>query len=387
MSFYQYRLLLRFFHVSKLFRYLITLRDFVFYRRRKPFQPLKLYIEVSSVCGFRCPTCFNSVIRRPGIMMNFDRYKEIVDSARPVYLELTSMGESFYNKELSEMVNYAKQKRIYTKLITNGFNLDEKKARALVNTGIDYLIFSLDSLVEEVYDRVRSKGKLPGVIENIKCFQKLRDEHSPDTKVGVYFLISALNIDSFSRTLELAEELNFDKIWVGLAYKLFETPNEIFILEEQDSETRQRYIDAMKAARAFAHKSGRNDVVSAIDYCLDIMIDHWSNRKSESRKLCYSCLYNPYILADGTLLPCCLSGMAAVTDKNIADLMSMGNVFDSGFMDSWQSEKAARVRRSILEDRSNFAICRDCDYEEGKLFGVFNRLSHLIYRSGKSNKA
>jgi len=108
--------------------------------------------------------------------------------------------------------------------------------------------------------------------------------------------------------------------------------------------------------------------------------DEWEKKICVGRKVCLNGLYNPYVLVDGTLIPCCHGAMSVLTNPQNREQMTMGNVFESGFMRAWRSEKAVKVRRAVLENRRNFGYCRECFYDEKGLFGIFYKISQLIYK-------
>lgn len=59
---------------------------------------------------------------------------------------------------------------------TNGVLLDEKLARDLINSGLDNIFFSVDSINPEKYEQIRIGAKYENVIENIKRFTAINEE-------------------------------------------------------------------------------------------------------------------------------------------------------------------------------------------------------------------
>ena len=77
--------------------------------------------------------------------------------------------------DLVEMVRYAKGKGIKEiSFITNGFKLDKKLSRDLVNAGLDYFSVSIDG-VGEKYNEIRYPSRFDEMVQRLKTMRELRD--------------------------------------------------------------------------------------------------------------------------------------------------------------------------------------------------------------------
>ena len=97
-----------------------------------PHPPLFIYIEPINACNLNCPFCATAAIEREKRPLDFKLYKkainEIVSLGWHKYarLGLQGQGESLLNKDILEMVKYAKIKGIaQVELITNATLLSE----------------------------------------------------------------------------------------------------------------------------------------------------------------------------------------------------------------------------------------------------------------------
>lgn len=181
--------------------------------------PFLVIIDVANVCNFRCEFCFQSVekdtLKKMGFkpnIMSLSLFKKTVDELKnfPEQLRRLYMfahGESLLNKNLPDMIVYAKEQDI-TKVIqitTNASLLTPELSMKLINAGLDELRVSVEGLSSEKYKEVAGVDiDFDAFVENIKFFYSNRG------KCKVY--IKAINI-----ALEAGEEEKFYKIFEDIS--------------------------------------------------------------------------------------------------------------------------------------------------------------------------
>ena len=139
--------------------------------------PIRLWVEITSTCNLRCIMCPQSdpsSIERG--FMDFGLFKKVIDELKSsVYdVNLHHRGESLLHPQLPQMIDYARKAGFYTRLHTNGTILDEKKAKAIINTELDFLSFSFDGFTAETYEKIRPPANFETTINNISNFLKLK---------------------------------------------------------------------------------------------------------------------------------------------------------------------------------------------------------------------
>ena len=141
------------------------------------YPPLRLWVEPTDVCNLRCVMCPQST-ERPFAKgyMEFDLFRKIVDEAKGfVYdVNLHHRGESTIHPRLPDMVRYAKDAGLYTRLHSNATLLDEAMATALIENGLDLLSFSFDGYDRESYEKIRVKAKFDRTLGNIVRFLEVK---------------------------------------------------------------------------------------------------------------------------------------------------------------------------------------------------------------------
>ncbi len=145
-------------------------------------KPLSIDIETASICDLACPHCSREYIVTPDKVMSEDLYKKIIketiDMGVPS-IKLNWRGEPLLNPKLSKMISYAKENGILEVLInTNAVSLTEKKAEAIINSGLDVMIYSFDGGSKKTYEKMRPgrfiDNKFEKVYENIKKFSEIK---------------------------------------------------------------------------------------------------------------------------------------------------------------------------------------------------------------------
>ena len=125
--------------------------------------PFSLYLDPSSACNFKCnfcPTGHEDLVKesysRRALKMEY--FTKVIDGLsqfeKPLkVLRMNKIGEPTLNKNLIEMVNYARtSKRVeWIDFSTNGSLLDAKYMNDLKGSGLNRLNISLEGLTESDY--------------------------------------------------------------------------------------------------------------------------------------------------------------------------------------------------------------------------------------------
>ncbi|MEA5421441.1 radical SAM/SPASM domain-containing protein [Spirulina sp. CCNP1310] len=178
---------------SDLPRYLIHRYRYEIYPQNHTLDsyPPYLQIEPTSICNYRCVFCYQTddvfTQRKNGFMghMTFETFRGIIDQAEGhiEFISLASRGEPLLCPEIEEMLAYTRGKFLNLKMNTNASMLDERKAHAILQSGIQTLVFSADAAQEPLYSQLRVNGKLERVLSNIKQFQKIKESQYRNSKI------------------------------------------------------------------------------------------------------------------------------------------------------------------------------------------------------------
>jgi len=104
-------------------------------------------------------------------------------------------GEPLSHKYVYEIIRLGKENNLKIGLNTNGFLVDKKVAKKIVDSGLDILVFSLDGSNSEIHDKIRGvPGSFDRVIRGIKLVKAYAHSANKDIAITINTVISALNL-------------------------------------------------------------------------------------------------------------------------------------------------------------------------------------------------
>ena len=121
-------------------------------------------------------------------------------------------GEPFLNPHAYDMIRYAHEAGIKVVSSTNGHIFaSEGHAREAVESGLDVLVFSVDGISQETYQRYRAKGRLEVVLEGIRrVVAEKRRLGSRTPVVNLRFIVMKHSEHEIPRLEEYARSLGVD---------------------------------------------------------------------------------------------------------------------------------------------------------------------------------
>mgnify|MGYP001268447669 CR=1 FL=1 len=178
--------------------------------------PPLLQIEPTSICNYRCVFCFETdttfTKKENGYMgqMQLELFKQVVDEAegKIPFITLASRGEPLACKNIEQMLEYTNNKFLNIKMNTNASLMTEKKAHAILSSGINTLIFSADAADDKLYSELRVNGKLKTVLKNIENFNNLHAKEY--SKKKIITRVSGVKVNA-SQKIE-----DMEKLWKDL---------------------------------------------------------------------------------------------------------------------------------------------------------------------------
>ncbi len=135
-------------------------------------RPYLLILDPCNVCDLRCPLCptgRGELGRRQQVLSRND-FQRYFDPLAPFLFEvyLHNWGESLLNKNLFDMVRYAQSRNVGTNLSTNLVSAASEQLDAMLDSGLEYLIVSLDGTTQDVYAQYRVRGDWERAAGNLR---------------------------------------------------------------------------------------------------------------------------------------------------------------------------------------------------------------------------
>ncbi len=174
--------------------------------------PNRITVELTNQCNVSCTFCPRQSVDMKIGFMSMELYKKIIDEASdhlPVKLVIFFRGESLLHPEFIECVKYAKDKGIGPiQYATNAFELTNDMADKLLETGIDFISFSLDTLDPEIYRKSRLCGNLDISRDNVIYLSKKCDEKRKKGLQVPTLQVSTVEIEEY-----MPEQGKFIEFW------------------------------------------------------------------------------------------------------------------------------------------------------------------------------
>jgi len=267
--------------------------------------------EVTDHCNATCIMCprdKHEHAREHGIM-DQSLYEKSIDEVALLGAEkvvLTGFGEPMLDKKLELKIQYAKSKGLSTYIISNGSVLNSKRARSILEAGLDEIRVSFYGMQEKSYNSVMQGLDFNKTMSGMMDFINLRSELGAKTKIQVSYL-----------------EMEENKEDTGLFREFWESK-----------------VDAIEIWRPHNFGDGR---------------DYRERHESlEVKKSCGRPENGPLqIQWNGEVIPCCY-------DYN--NKIILGNAFTTPILDILNGPKYRLLRYAHRMNKFNlFPYCDQCD--------------------------
>jgi MoaA/NifB/PqqE/SkfB family radical SAM enzyme len=280
-----------------------------------PTFPDRVYIESTNVCNLDCIMCPTGlhIDTRPKGYIDWDLYTAIVDEIAPFAhaIVLHSWGEPLLHKRIIDMIRYAKERGLWVETSTNAMLLDEKRARDVIEAGLDRIFLSMDGLTKETYEKVRVGGTFERVLTNIERFLELKDELGAKIEADIQIV------------------------------RLSETDGEV---EEFVRRWSQSHADVVNI-KELDTWGGQIGEVN------DLAVEENGNDANAVRKPCPNLWYHCHIHWDGVLVSC---------SRDYDAVTPLGNVKNGGVLKTWHGARMQMMRRWHAEGNFCASQCVSC---------------------------
>jgi MoaA/NifB/PqqE/SkfB family radical SAM enzyme len=176
--------------------------------------PTHIQVEPSSICNLRCPLCHVVTEHKTGGFLSLERFKKIIDEIGDysMFLHFWGWGEPFMNKEIFSMIRYAKGKGLKIISSTNGHFFDsEENIDRLIDSGLDALIFALDGVDQQTYEKYRKQGDFQKAIQGLSRLLARRNSCGAKTPlVNLRMLVMRDNEGQIEQMRDLARNIGVD---------------------------------------------------------------------------------------------------------------------------------------------------------------------------------
>ena len=133
-------------------------------------------LELTNNCNLRCLFCGQQAMTRPRGYMTEETLKKIVDECAEYQcnVQFCRWGEPFLHKNIIDFAEYVKIKDLPLLITNNGTVITENHMEAIVELGVDWIIFSFQGATKEKYELMRNNKMYDKLCNNIHKLIEIR---------------------------------------------------------------------------------------------------------------------------------------------------------------------------------------------------------------------
>lgn len=314
---------------------------------RLPYSPKPFFawqIELTTRCQLKCRMCIREGSAnwqaRDMKLEDFRKISKYFSKAENIVLQ--GWGEPLLYGNLIDAVRIAKSKGARTGFVTNGSALEGALASELIDSGTDFIGFSLAGATAQTHTSIRINSDFALLLENIRFLNAVKKEKRLDKPlIHIVYLMLKDNIAEVPALVELAKRIGINDI---ILTNLIHVSNEwqegqrVFTCDKGDVE--KGYREILKVAEIRAKE-------------LNITLRVPSLSPVNVPVCGENPLKNIYISSEGEVSPCVyLYPPVSSPFKRIycgnnfkTEKASFGNIFREPFNKVWGNHKYVEFRR------------------------------------------
>ncbi|MBR2028723.1 MAG: radical SAM protein [Oscillospiraceae bacterium] len=288
----------------------------------------KVYIEITNICNLNCTFCPGH--KRQLKEMSAENFETVLSRTHHIgenfYLHL--MGEPTAHSEFAEILDICSSYGIRPNITTNGTLLG-KKADIILQKDVRNVSISLHSF--EANDLNKSLENYLGDITDF-CRKALGSRTVVELRLWNMSRESLADPNSFNFKITEFLRENLD-----LGSEIYDRINETFFAMEGNRKKNFRLKENifLGMSEQFSWPSIEN---SPNEIC---------------KGFCYGLRNQIAVLADGTVVPCCLDA-----DGN----MPLGNIFEDEIENIINSKRAKNIYDGFTNHKAVESLCQSCGY-------------------------
>jgi len=255
---------------------------------------------------------------------------------------LSGWGEPLLNPRIYDMINIAKDCGCSVGFTTNGLLLTEKRAKSLIQAGLDILSISVAGATKETHETIRAGSSFDQTVKNITSLVRLKKNAGVVyPKVLLLFLMTKENLKELPLAVRLAADLEVDEIVAtNLAYVVTPYHDQIkaFSHEREELELEKIIGEAERLAKNLDVKFRSSQLIT------------------EEALICEEDpLHNVYVSCEGFVSPCVYLN-PPVKDffprifcgrKHVLPRTYFGKIREEGLLEIWKKEEYQAFRRKF----------------------------------------
>ena len=180
--------------------------------------PVGMLVDPSNGCGLRCPGCVHSGLQIiwdwPSGLLKESVFQAFLDEHGPFAIELylANYGEPLLSSLTPRFVQHARQYGLPT-FTSTSLSVPPRLIDGLIESGLNFMIISIDGATEDVYSKYRRNGNFELVVGNVKRLVEAKCRSGSYTPVLHWqFLVFEHNVHEVEKVTQLARELGVNQL-------------------------------------------------------------------------------------------------------------------------------------------------------------------------------
>jgi radical SAM protein with 4Fe4S-binding SPASM domain len=322
-------------------------------RSLTPPLPTNLYFEVTNRCNLPCQTCVRTFNlhepERDPLPHELKQAAAALPTLRRIVLH--GIGEPLLNKNLPEMIRFAKGHGAWVLFNSNGVLLDRAWQDTLIDCGLDELRISIDAATPETFRRIRGAPVFDRIVTNLQHFVARKVERGvAHPKLSLWMVAMRGNLAELPALVDLAADIGVPEVYFQrLVYNALGVAQKGQSLHgETEGEVAAIIEDAMR-------RSEKRGVTLRASGATTPLESLQATDEPRPWSRCQRPWDTTYVTAHGKVLPCCIAPFA---HRDFQSLV-LGDLNEQSLEEVWHGERYQEFRRRHQSDEPH-PCCRTC---------------------------
>ena len=284
-------------------------------------------MEITSICNLACSFC--PPTERQKQFISVEDFSKRLDEIKPYtdYIYLHVKGEPLLHPKIDQLLDISHEKGFKVNITTNGTLLQKVKQKLINKPALRQMNFSLHS-----FDGHEGSKDKKGYVMNIISFIK-------EATIETDLIVSL-------RLWNLTED-NLTNLQRNRNREILQIIEDAFDLDYKIEEKVVPGSGVKIAERIYLNQDHEFEWPSL------------SAEEDDGKGFCYGLRTQAGILANGTVIPCCLDGEG---------IINLGNINNTPFSEIIHGERATNLFEGFSRREAVEELCRKCGYR--KRFGT-----------------